>query len=222
MPETHPVDPASLTPKEMVELVQKGGLVGLGGAAFPSHVKFQVPEGRQMQAAVINGCECEPYLTCDHRLMVERPEVVMRGAEIIRIQIGAERGYIGVEANKPDAVAALQAIAPPTVEVVSLKVTTRVVAELHTAEPMAPEPSSQLCPPLKVSTVLILAALRAGWLVDSLKVTVTVSSLSMPATTLVSSLATAVHTAGPAPSVEATAPVEARAFAARSVRLPAV
>lgn len=122
IPETHPVDPASVTSKEMVALVQNGGLVGLGGAAFPSHVKFQVPEGKQMQAAVINGCECEPYLTCDHRLMVEKPEIVMRGAEIIRIQIGAERGYIGVEANKPDAIAALQAIAPSTIEVVSLKV----------------------------------------------------------------------------------------------------
>jgi electron transport complex protein RnfC len=75
-----------------------------------------------MQAAVINGCECEPYLTCDHRLMVERPEVVVRGAEIIMTQIGAERGYIGVEANKPDAIEALRAIAPPSIEVVSLKV----------------------------------------------------------------------------------------------------
>ena len=108
IPETHPVDPASLTPKEMVALVQNGGMVGLGGAAFPSHVKFQVPEGKRMQAAVINGCECEPYLTCDHRLMVERPETVIRGAEIIMVQIGAERGYIGVEANKPDAIAALR------------------------------------------------------------------------------------------------------------------
>jgi electron transport complex protein RnfC len=122
IPETRPVDPASLTPKEMVALVQNGGLVGLGGAAFPSHVKFQVPEGKQMQAAVINGCECEPYLTCDHRLMVETPERVVRGAEIIMTQIGAERGYIGVEANKPDAIVALQAIAPSNIEVVSLKV----------------------------------------------------------------------------------------------------
>jgi len=122
VPEAQPVDPARLTAKEMVALVQNGGLVGLGGAAFPSHVKFQVPEGRQMQAAVINGCECEPYLTCDHRLMVERPETVVRGAEIIMAQIGAPRGYIGIEDNKPDALAALRAIAPASIEVVSLKV----------------------------------------------------------------------------------------------------
>jgi electron transport complex protein RnfC len=122
VPEAQPVDPARLTAKEMVALVQNGGLVGLGGAAFPSHVKFQVPEGRQMQAAVINGCECEPYLTCDHRLMVERPERVVRGAEIIMAQIGAPRGYIGIEDNKPDALAALRAVAPASIEVVSLKV----------------------------------------------------------------------------------------------------
>jgi electron transport complex protein RnfC len=122
VPAAEPVDPASLTAKEMVAHVQNGGLVGLGGAAFPSHVKFQVPDGKRLQAAVINGCECEPYLTCDHRLMVERPEAVMRGAEIIMIQVGADRGYVGVEANKPDALLALQAVAPPNIEVVALKV----------------------------------------------------------------------------------------------------
>jgi electron transport complex protein RnfC len=97
-------------------------MVGLGGAGFPTHVKLSLPEDANVDTLVVNGCECEPYLTCDHRLMVERPEVVMRGAEIIRIQIGAERGYIGVEANKPDAIDALQAIAPSTIQVVSLKV----------------------------------------------------------------------------------------------------
>jgi electron transport complex protein RnfC len=122
LPELPPVDLASLTPREMVERVQRGGLVGLGGAAFPSHVKFQVPEGKRIRIALINGCECEPYLTCDHRVMLERPEAVVRGTQLIMTYVGTERGSIGVEANKPDAIAALRAAAPPNIEVVALQV----------------------------------------------------------------------------------------------------
>ena len=122
LPEMSAVETASLTPAETVERVQRGGLVGLGGAAFPSHVKFKLPEDKRLQAVVINGCECEPYLTCDHRLMLERPETVVRGAEMIMALVGADRAYIGVEANKPDAIAALQAAASERVEVVPLKV----------------------------------------------------------------------------------------------------
>jgi electron transport complex protein RnfC len=119
--EVAPIDVTTLTPEEMVERVQLGGLVGLGGAAFPSHVKFKVPEGKRITCVVINGCECEPYLTCDHRLMAERPEAVVRGTEMIMARVGAERGYIGVEVNKPDAIAALRA-ASDTIEVVALTV----------------------------------------------------------------------------------------------------
>jgi electron transport complex protein RnfC len=121
IPELPPVDPASLSAKEMVELVQRGGLVGLGGAAFPSHVKFNVPEGKRIRLVVINGCECEPYLTCDHRLMAERPEAVIRGAEIIQTQVRAEGAYVGIEENKPDAIAALRAV-DSDVKVVALQV----------------------------------------------------------------------------------------------------
>jgi electron transport complex protein RnfC len=102
--------------------VQAGGLVGLGGAAFPSHVKFQVPDDKRVRAAVINGCECEPYLTCDHRIMLERPEAVMRGTRMMMAQVGAERGYVGVEINKADAIAAMRAVAPKDIDVVSLQV----------------------------------------------------------------------------------------------------
>lgn len=122
LPAAEPVDPGSLPADAMVELVQGAGLVGLGGAAFPSHVKFRVPADKPVHAVVINGCECEPYLTCDHRLMLERPDAVVRGAQIIMAQVGAPRGYIGVEANKLDAVAALRAVAPPSIEVVALQV----------------------------------------------------------------------------------------------------
>jgi electron transport complex protein RnfC len=121
LPELAPVDPAELTPKEIVDRVQQGGLVGLGGAAFPTHVKFQLQEGKRIRSVVINGCECEPYLTCDHRIMVERAEEVVRGTDIIMAGVGAERAYIGVERNKPDAVAALRE-AGPHIEVVTLDV----------------------------------------------------------------------------------------------------
>ena len=108
LPAAEPVDPASLDADQMVERVQRGGLVGLGGAAFPSHVKFKVPEDKRVRYVVINGCECEPYLTCDHRLMVERADAALRGTEIMMTQLRAARGAIGVEANKPDAIEALR------------------------------------------------------------------------------------------------------------------
>jgi electron transport complex protein RnfC len=122
LPKAEPVDPTSIDADQMVERVQRGGLVGLGGAAFPSHVKFKVPEDKQVRFVVINGCECEPYLTCDHRLMVERADAALRGTEIMMAQLGAARGSIGVEANKPDAIEALRALAPPNVEIVPLDV----------------------------------------------------------------------------------------------------
>jgi electron transport complex protein RnfC len=122
LPQAAPLDAASLPRQELVARVQRAGLVGLGGAAFPTHVKFQVPEGKRVEFVVINGCECEPYLTCDHRLMLERPEAALRGTEIIMACVGAERAYIGIEANKPDALAALRALAPPQIEVVELQV----------------------------------------------------------------------------------------------------
>jgi electron transport complex protein RnfC len=114
-------DPETLTNKELVEWVQKSGLVGLGGAAFPSHVKLSVPEGRQMEFVVVNGCECEPYLTADDRVMTERPTAVVRGTEIMMRNIGAKRAYIGIETNKPNAISALQAAVPSNIEVVVVK-----------------------------------------------------------------------------------------------------
>ncbi len=116
------VDPRTLSPGHLGRRIQAAGIVGLGGAAFPSHVKLSVPEGRDVKTVVINGCECEPYLTCDHRVMVERAADVVRGTVIITEAVGAARAVIGVEANKPDAVAALRAAAPDNVEVVSLVV----------------------------------------------------------------------------------------------------
>jgi electron transport complex protein RnfC len=103
--------------------IQRGGLVGMGGAAFPTHVKLKVPKGKHVNFVMLNGCECEPYLTCDHRVMAEQPDAVMRGLDLIMQLTGAERGYVGVELNKPDAIDALkQATGKRKVEVVGLTV----------------------------------------------------------------------------------------------------
>jgi len=109
--------------EDKVAFIQRGGLVGMGGAAFPTHVKLKVPKGKRVSFVMLNGCECEPYLTCDHRVMVEQPEAVLRGLDIIMELTGAERGYIGVELNKPDAIEALKkAVGSRSVEVVGLTV----------------------------------------------------------------------------------------------------
>jgi electron transport complex protein RnfC len=93
---------------QFINAVQMAGIVGMGGAAFPSHVKYSIPEGQQITDLLINGAECEPYLTNDHRLMVERPETVLRGCEILRQKLGASRVVIGVEKNKPESISQLQ------------------------------------------------------------------------------------------------------------------
>ncbi len=107
-----PNDWRTLTLDQFVEQVQRAGLVGLGGAAFPTHVKYKLPEGRRCRRLVVNGCECEPYLTCDHRTMVERPESVVRGAEIVATKLGADETVFGVELNKPDGMDALNLCIP--------------------------------------------------------------------------------------------------------------
>ena len=109
LPDGEPLDAASLPLDAFIREVQRAGLVGMGGAAFPTHVKYAVPDGRRIRRLVINGCECEPYLTCDHRLMVERPDAVVRGAKLLARALNVEETVIGVEANKPDAIEALRA-----------------------------------------------------------------------------------------------------------------
>jgi len=104
-----PVDWTKLSIDEFVSEVQKAGIVGMGGAAFPAHVKYKPPDGKRISRLIVNGAECEPYLTTDHRLMAERPAAVIRGTEILAAMLGVEESIIGVELNKPDAIAALRA-----------------------------------------------------------------------------------------------------------------
>jgi electron transport complex protein RnfC len=105
--------------------VREAGIVGLGGATFPTHVKLSPPSEKKIDAVIINGCECEPYLTVDHRLMLERPGDILSGAGVIARAVGADRIILGIENNKPDAIESLRAEASEqglaAVEIVSLK-----------------------------------------------------------------------------------------------------
>lgn len=102
------------------ERIRAAGIVGMGGATFPSVVKLNPPKGMEIDTVILNGCECEPYLTCDHRLMVEQPERVVAGAKLIRELVGAKRAIIAVESNKPDAAEALRGAAGDEVEIMVL------------------------------------------------------------------------------------------------------
>jgi len=101
-----------LSREQLLAEIQHGGFVGLGGAAFPTHVKLVVPEGKHVQFFLVNGAECEPYLTSDHRVMIEWAESIALGTEIVMRVLGAEKATIGVEDNKPDAIEAMRAALP--------------------------------------------------------------------------------------------------------------
>lgn len=105
---------SEMTPQEIVQAVRAAGVVGLGGAGFPTHVKLSPPKDKQVHTVLLNGCECEPYLTADHRTMVESPGKVITGMAAIARAVRAKRAFVAVEDNKPDAIAALkQAISEP-------------------------------------------------------------------------------------------------------------
>jgi len=98
------VEEIKLAPKEIVARIMESGVVGMGGAAFPSHVKLSVPEGKQVDHLLINGVECEPYLTADHRLMLEKPKEIIVGIKILMKALGVAKAIIGIEDNKQDAI----------------------------------------------------------------------------------------------------------------------
>lgn len=103
-------DISSLSNDKIRGLIKDAGVVGLGGAAFPTHVKLTPPEGKAIDTVILNGAECEPYLTCDHRLMLEKGREIIGGLKIIIKLTGAHAAYIAVESNKRDAAEALENI----------------------------------------------------------------------------------------------------------------
>lgn len=92
----------ALEPKEIVAKLKEMGIVGLGGATFPAHIKYSIPEGKKAEYLIINAAECEPYLTSDHRVMIEHAEEVCVGVSILRKALGVPNAYIGIESNKPE------------------------------------------------------------------------------------------------------------------------
>ena len=111
------------TPEEIIDKVKKAGVVGLGGASFPTHVKLAPPKDKKAECLILNGTECEPYLTSDDRIMRERPQEILIGGAIMMKALGVTRGYVGIEENKPAAIASMTAAAKdfPQIEVVTLK-----------------------------------------------------------------------------------------------------
>ena len=135
-PDIHPVaDPDSLTPEQLVEIVKNAGIVGQGGATFPTHVKISSGLGK-VDYVLINAAECEPYITGDHRTMLERPEQVIKGATLLAKCFGVDKVYIGIEANKQNAADVLNKT------IAELKAPV-VVEVLHTRYPQGAE--KQLC-----------------------------------------------------------------------------
>lgn len=98
--EDHP----ELTPEEIVERIKKAGVVGMGGACFPTFIKLCPPPGAKAECVIINGVECEPYITSDYRLMMEKADELIEGVKILMKGAKVERGYIGIEDNKPAAI----------------------------------------------------------------------------------------------------------------------
>ena len=92
----------TLDPKEIVAKLKEMGIVGLGGATFPAHIKYSIPEGKKAEYLIINAAECEPYLTSDHRVMIEHAEEICIGISILRKALGVPNAYIGIESNKPE------------------------------------------------------------------------------------------------------------------------
>jgi len=108
-PDIQPPKPVDqLSREEMLEIIKNAGIVGMGGAGFPTHVKLSPPPEKNITHIIVNGAECEPYLTSDHRRMLENTDEILNGLTIVMKLLGLSEGYIGVEQNKPDAIAVLK------------------------------------------------------------------------------------------------------------------
>ena len=112
----------SYAPEEIINIIREAGIVGLGGATFPTHVKLSIPSDKKVDCVILNGAECEPYLTADDHLMQMRPEKVVTGLKIAMRAVGVNKGYIGIEDNKPEAIEKIEAAIgdDPQIELVSL------------------------------------------------------------------------------------------------------
>ncbi len=184
-----------LSAEEIRKLVREAGIVGLGGATFPTHVKLSPPPEKKIDIVVINGAECEPYLTADHRVMLEKPEEIIFGLKVMIKALNAEKAVIGIEDNKNDAIRVMEAVSAAEGNI--------SVSRLHTKYPQGAEkmliqvttgrkvPSGGL--PLDVgivnhnvgTAVAIAHAVREGKPLIERVVTVTGAGINRPANLLV-------------------------------------
>ena len=113
-----------LSSQEIIDRIAQCGVVGLGGAAFPTHIKLSPPPGKKAEFLLVNGAECEPYLTSDYRIMVENSEEILIGVKLMMSALGVKKSYLGIEENKPKAIKRMKEIASkgyPEIKIVSLK-----------------------------------------------------------------------------------------------------
>lgn len=145
-----------LSPEEIVKKCLESGIVGLGGATFPSHIKLTVPSGKSCDHLIINGVECEPYLTSDHRLMLERGEEILIGITILMKALGINKAMIGIESNKLNAIDHLTNLAKAfqgiTVNTLKVKYPQGAEKQLIKALTKREVPSGRL--PIDVNTVV--------------------------------------------------------------------
>ena len=183
----------TLAPNEIIDKIREAGIVGLGGAQFPTHVKLTIPDGQKAEILVVNGVECEPYLTSDYRTMLERAEMILTGVEIVMRAIGVERALIGVENNKPDAIAHLNEViardAYRGIEVVPLKMRypqggeKQLIAAL-TGRQVAPPPALPISEGVVVSNastaIAVYEAVQKNKPLIERVITVTGSAVAQP------------------------------------------
>jgi len=179
-----------LSGEEIIKKCLESGIVGLGGATFPSHVKLTVPSGKKCDVLIINGVECEPYLTSDHRLMLEKGEEVLIGVTILMKALNVNKALVGIENNKTDAINHLTTLAPifPGITVHALKVKYPQGAEKQLIKALINRevPSGRL--PLDVGTVVhnvgtayaVYEAVQKNKPLFERVVTITGKSLSKP------------------------------------------
>jgi len=186
-------DPLAADPKVLVERVKAAGIVGMGGATFPTHVKLTPPADSPVDWVLLNGAECEPYLTADHRIMVERPDRIAQGVKLIRHIMGVPKVTVGIEGNKPDAIEALRKALGDAGEVVELPVkypqgSEKQLIHALTGRRVAPRklPSSVGVTVFNVATVAAIAdAVIDGTPLVERVVTVTGSGVNKPGNFLV-------------------------------------
>ncbi len=187
--------PKAETLEEFLAAVRESGLVGLGGAGFPAHVKLRVPAGKAVDTLILNGAECEPYITSDHREALEHPQDVVEGARLVQGMLGIPRVILAVEDNKPDAIAALRAAAGDAPGFAVLPLRSRypqgaekvlVKACTNRKIPLGKLPADAGCIVMNITSAGFLARyFRTGMPLVQRRITVDGSAIQNPANVLV-------------------------------------